>query len=76
DFQNNQYARELQDEIRLHFQSGKAIAKDWLSTAWRWLDGLGGIACSISWGVIMLNFINTAFSYRDLTRDGDFSAMD
>ncbi|MDC3740924.1 hypothetical protein KDL21_07755 [Pseudomonas syringae pv. syringae] len=76
DFQNNQYAKQLQDEIRLHFQSGKAITKDWLSTARRWLDGLGGIAGSITWGVIMLNFINTAFTYRDLTRDGDFSAKD
>ncbi|WP_024693209.1 toxin VasX [Pseudomonas syringae] len=76
DYQNNQYAKQLQDEIRLHFQSGKAIAKDWLSTARRWLDGLGGIAGSITWGVIMLNFINTAFTYRDLTRDGDFSTKD
>ncbi|RML33103.1 putative Membrane protein, partial [Pseudomonas syringae pv. atrofaciens] len=76
DYQNNRYAKQLQDEIRLHFQSGKAIAKDWLSTARRWLDGLGGIAGSITWGVIMLNFINTAFTYRDLTRDGDFSAKD
>ncbi|MBI6764115.1 hypothetical protein YA0058_02070, partial [Pseudomonas syringae] len=76
DFQNNQYAKQLQDEIRLHFQSGKAITKEWLSTARRWLDGLGGIAGSITWGVIMLNFINTAFTYRDLTRDGDFSAKD
>ncbi|MBI6751282.1 hypothetical protein, partial [Pseudomonas syringae] len=76
DYQNNQYAKQLQDEIRLHFQSGKAIAKDWLSTAKRWLDGLGGIAGSITWGVIMLNFINTALTYRDLTRDGDFSAKD
>ncbi|MEQ4340852.1 toxin VasX [Pseudomonas syringae] len=76
DYQNNQYAKQLQDEIRLHFQSGKAITKDWLSSAKRWLDGLGGIAGSITWGVIMLNFINTAFTYRDLTRDGDFSAKD
>uniref|UniRef100_UPI000E30CE92 hypothetical protein n=1 Tax=Pseudomonas syringae TaxID=317 RepID=UPI000E30CE92 len=76
DFQNNQYAKQLQDEIRLHFQSGKAITKEWLSTARRWLDGLGGIAGSITWGVIMLNFINTAFTYRDLTRDGNFSAKD
>ncbi|QVI73935.1 toxin VasX [Pseudomonas syringae] len=76
DFQNNQYAKQLQDEIRLHFQSGKAITKEWLSTARRWLDGLGGIAGSVTWGVIMLNFINTAFTYRDLTRDGDFSAKD
>ncbi|WP_122572311.1 toxin VasX [Pseudomonas viridiflava] len=76
DYQNNQYAKQLQDEIRLHFQSGKAITKEWLGTARRWLDGLGGIAGSITWGVIMLNFINTAFTYRDLTRDGDFSAKD
>ncbi|AAY38534.1 toxin VasX [Pseudomonas syringae] len=76
DFQNNQYAKQLQDEIRLHFQSGKAITKEWLSTARRWLDGLGGIAGSITWGVIMLNFINTAFTYRDLTRDGNFSTKD
>ncbi|MCK9776409.1 toxin VasX [Pseudomonas syringae] len=76
DFQNNEYARQLQDEIRLHFQSGKAIAKDWLATAKRWLDGLGGIAGSITWSVIMLNFINTALTYRDLTKDGDFSMKD
>ncbi|WP_214346938.1 toxin VasX [Pseudomonas congelans] len=76
DYQNNQYAKQLQDEIRLHFQSGKAIAKDWLNTAKRWSESLGGTAGSITWGVIMLNFINTAFTYRDLTRDGDFSAKD
>ncbi|KWS25789.1 hypothetical protein, partial [Pseudomonas syringae] len=76
DYQNNQYAKQLQDEIRLHVQSGKAITKDWLSSARRWLDGLGGIAGSITWGVIMLNFINTAFTYRDLTRDGNFSTKD
>ncbi|WP_440064693.1 toxin VasX [Pseudomonas syringae] len=76
DYQNNEYAKQLQGEIRQHFQSGKAIAKEWLSTARRWLDGLGGIAGSITWGVIMLNFINTAFTYRDLTRDGDFSTKD
>ncbi|AVB26840.1 hypothetical protein L6218_16925 [Pseudomonas syringae pv. syringae] len=76
DYQNNQYAKQLQDEIRLHVQSGKAITKDWLTSARRWLDGLGGIAGSITWGVIMLNFINTAFTYRDLTRDGNFSTKD
>ncbi len=66
----------LQDEIRLHFQSGKAIAKDWLTTAKRWIDGLGGIAGSIAWGVIMLNLINTALTYRNLTREGHFNAKD
>ncbi|PBP78237.1 T6SS effector BTH_I2691 family protein [Pseudomonas syringae] len=76
DFQNNEYAKQLQGEIRQHFQSGKAITKEWLSTARRWLDGLGGIAGSITWGVIVLNLINTALTYRDLTRDGDSSAKD
>ncbi|EGH26070.1 hypothetical protein PSYMO_33450, partial [Pseudomonas amygdali pv. mori str. 301020] len=65
DYQNSQYAKQLQDEIRLHFQSGKTMAKDWLTTAKRWIDGLGGIAGAITWGVIMLNFINTALTYRD-----------
>ncbi|PBQ08218.1 hypothetical protein CCL08_25835, partial [Pseudomonas congelans] len=51
DYQNNQYAKQLQDEIRLHFQSGKAIAKDWLNTAKRWSESLGGTAGSITWGV-------------------------
>lgn len=76
DFQNNQYARQLQDEIRQYFQTGKAITKDWLASAKRWIDNLGGIAGSITWGVIMLNFINTALTYRDLTKDGDFSVKD
>ncbi|MCJ2371075.1 toxin VasX [Pseudomonas sp. RGM 3321] len=76
DFQNNEYAKLLQDEIRQYFQSGKTLAKDWLAQAKRWTDRLGGAAGSITWGVIMLNFINTALTYRDLTQDGDFSAKD
>ncbi|KPW65581.1 Uncharacterized protein ALO82_04226, partial [Pseudomonas syringae pv. broussonetiae] len=76
DFQNKEYAKLLQDEIRQYFQSGKTLAKDWLAQAKRWTDRLGGTAGSITWGVIMLNFINTALTYRDLTRDGDFSAKD
>ncbi|MDU8428434.1 toxin VasX [Pseudomonas syringae pv. actinidifoliorum] len=76
DFQNNEYARLLQDEIRQYFQSGKTLAKDWLARAKGWTDRLGGTAGSITWGVVMLNLINTAFLYRDLTRDGDFSTKD
>ncbi|AHG41884.1 membrane protein [Pseudomonas syringae CC1557] len=72
DFQNNEYAKQLQSEIRQYAQTGK----DWLAQAKRWIDNLGGIAGSITWGVIMLNFINTALTYRDLTRDGDFSVKD
>ncbi|AHG40721.1 membrane protein [Pseudomonas syringae CC1557] len=76
DFQNKEYAKQLQDEIRQYFQTGKAITKDWLAHAKRWIDKLGGIAGSITWGVIMVNFINTALTYRDLTKDGDFSLKD
>ncbi|RMN10942.1 Membrane protein, partial [Pseudomonas syringae pv. coriandricola] len=76
DFQNNEYAKQLQNEIRQYAQTGKAISKDWLAQAKRWIDNLGGIAGSITWGVIMLNFINTALTYRDLTTDGDFSVKD
>ncbi|RMU37323.1 hypothetical protein ALP30_02572, partial [Pseudomonas syringae pv. primulae] len=76
DFQNNEYAKLLQDEIRQYFQSGKTQAKDWLARAKGWTDRLGGTAGSITWGVVMLNLINTAFLYRDLTRDGDFSTKD
>ncbi|RMO93314.1 putative Membrane protein, partial [Pseudomonas syringae pv. tagetis] len=76
DFQNNEYAKLLQDEIRQYFQSGKTLAKDWLARARGWTDRLGGTAGSITWGVVMLNLINTAFLYRDLTRDGDFSTKD
>ncbi|WP_058975300.1 hypothetical protein, partial [Pseudomonas syringae] len=76
DFQNNEYARLLQDEIRQYFQSGKTLAKDWLARAKGWTDRLGGTAGTITWGVVMLNLINTAFLYRDLTRDGDFSTKD
>ncbi|EGH26136.1 hypothetical protein PSYMO_33792, partial [Pseudomonas amygdali pv. mori str. 301020] len=68
DFQNNEYAKLLQDEIRQYFQSGKTLAKDWLAQAKRWTNRLGGTAGSITWGVIMLNFINTALTYRDVTR--------
>ncbi|RMV01118.1 hypothetical protein ALP19_05122, partial [Pseudomonas syringae pv. tomato] len=76
DFQNNEYAKLLQDEIRQYFQSGKTLATDWLARAKGWTDRLGGTAGSITWGVVMLNLINTAFLYRDLTRDGDFSTKD
>ncbi|WP_440778410.1 toxin VasX [Pseudomonas syringae] len=76
DFQNNEYAKLLQDEIRQYFQSGKTLATDWLARAKGWTDRLGGTAGTITWGVVMLNLINTAFLYRDLTRDGDFSTKD
>ncbi|RMR56208.1 putative Membrane protein, partial [Pseudomonas cichorii] len=76
DFQNNQYAQLLQEEIRAFFKSGLDVAKDWHTRAKAWSERLGGLGAGITWGVILLNFINTAFLYEDLTRDGDFSGKD
>ncbi|MBX8577939.1 hypothetical protein K5D47_25370, partial [Pseudomonas cichorii] len=76
DFQNNQYAQLLQDEIRAFCKSGLGVAKDWHTRAKAWSERLGGFGAAITWGVILINFINTAFLYEDLTRDGDFSAKD
>ncbi|MBX8488228.1 hypothetical protein K5D58_25525, partial [Pseudomonas cichorii] len=76
DFQNNQYAQLLQDEIRAFCKSGLDVAKDWHTRAKAWSERLGGFGAAITWGVILINFINTAFLYEDLTRDGDFSAKD
>ncbi|MBX8503136.1 hypothetical protein K5D31_24920, partial [Pseudomonas cichorii] len=76
DFQNNQYARLLQEEIRTFFKSGLDVARDWHARAKAWSERLGGLGAAITWGVILINFINTAVLYQDLTRDGDFSAKD
>ncbi|MBX8557579.1 hypothetical protein K5D43_24205 [Pseudomonas cichorii] len=76
DFQNNQYAQLLQEEIRAFFKSGLDVAKDWHTRAKAWSGRLGGLGAAITWGVILINFINTAVLYQDLTRDGNFSAKD
>ncbi|WP_221033403.1 hypothetical protein [Pseudomonas cichorii] len=76
DFQNNQYAQLLQDEIRAFFNSGLDVAKDWHTRAKAWSERLGGLGAGITWGVILINFINTAMLYQDLTRDGEFSGKD
>ncbi|MBX8599965.1 hypothetical protein K5D39_21975, partial [Pseudomonas cichorii] len=76
DFQNNQYAHLLQEEIRAFFKSGLDVAKDWHTRAKAWSERLGGLGAAITWGVILINFINTAVLYQDLARDGDFSAKD
>ncbi|RMQ50599.1 putative Membrane protein [Pseudomonas cichorii] len=43
DFQNNQYAQLLQDEIRAFFNSGLDVAKDWHTRAKAWSERLGGL---------------------------------
>lgn len=76
DFQNNRCAQLLQAEIRAFFKSGLDVAKDWHTRARAWNERLGGLGAAITWGVILINFINTAVLYQDLTRDGDFSTKD
>lgn len=76
DFQNNQYARLFQGQIANFFQSGKDIAKHWRQQARQWSHQLGINGASISWSVIMLNFINTGLTWEQVSRDGDLSAKD
>ncbi|MBX8602753.1 hypothetical protein K5D40_10960, partial [Pseudomonas cichorii] len=66
----------LQEEIRAFFKSGLDVAKDWHTRAKAWSERLGGLGAAITWGVILINLINTAVLYQHLTRDGDFSAKD
>lgn len=76
DFQDRQYAQLIDNEARRFLQSGlpfehwQNMAKDWL------LRQLSNGVAGITWGVIMFNFISTAFLYADLTRDGDFNDRD
>ncbi|GAB7531755.1 hypothetical protein PS3A_41690 [Pseudomonas sp. 3A(2025)] len=75
DFQNNRYAALFRQEIERFFQAGKDIGKHWQQQVRNWSQRLS-IGASISWGVIMLNFINTALTYEQVSRDGDLSAKD
>jgi hypothetical protein len=76
DFQDRQYAQLIDNEARRFLQSGlplehwQTMAKDWFARQ------LSNGAAGVTWGVIMFNFISTAFLYADLTRDGDFSERD
>ncbi|MFJ2323336.1 toxin VasX [Pseudomonas sp. NPDC087817] len=76
DFQNNKYAELLRDEIKRFALSKADLAKDWPAKA-RQIAQRGGInATSITWGVILLNFINTANTYHQLTKDGVIDEKD
>ena len=77
DFQEKHYALALQHEMQAYLQSGVKTLKAWEARVKEWLYKLGAtVVASITWGVIMLNFINTAVLYDDLTRDGEFSGQD
>jgi hypothetical protein len=76
DYQNNKYAELLRDEIRKFAISGADAAKNWSAKAKAWSAKWGGNAGLVTWGVVLLNFINTALTYRDLTKDGNLSKKD
>jgi hypothetical protein len=77
DYQENRYALALQNEMEAHAKSGLKTLKEWEIRAKDWISRLGAaIAPSITWGVIMINLINTALLYDELTRDGEFSERD
>ncbi|MCO8162073.1 hypothetical protein NJC38_07865 [Pseudomonas sp. 21LCFQ010] len=76
DFQDNQYARLLRDKIHDFFHSGKDIAKHWNAEARRWVQQTGLHGSGIAWGVIMLNFINTALVWEEVSRDGQLNNKD
>jgi len=76
DYKNNKYAELLREEIRKFTLSRGDVAKNWSAKAKAWTEKWGMNAGAITWGVIILNFINTAITYRDLTKDGEFSKKD
>lgn len=76
DFQDNQYARLLRDKIHDFFHSGKDVAKHWNTEAKRWVQDTGLHGSGIAWGVIMLNFINTALVWEEVSRDGQLTNKD
>ncbi|EJN31002.1 toxin VasX [Pseudomonas sp. GM80] len=76
DFQNNKYAELLRDDIRKF-----AISKANATTAWaskaKSIAQRGGVnSASITWGVIILNIINTANTYHQAAKDGVIDRTD
>lgn len=76
DYQNDRYAQLLQEDIRAFIQSGKHTLKDWQKHIKAWSKHLGIHGSSIGWGVLILNFINTALMWRDVRRDGTMTPKD
>ena len=76
DFEDRQYAKLVHQEVLAFFDSGEPLEK-WQARANRWLGRqVGHLATGVTWGVVMINFISTAFLYADLTRDGNVSERD
>lgn len=76
DFQNRQYAQLMHHEARQFLESGLRF-EEWQAKAKQWMGRQAShLAAGVTWGVIMINFISTAFLFSDLTRDGDFNTRD
>jgi hypothetical protein len=77
DYQDKRYTLSLRENMRAYMESGVKTMKAWEARAKDWIIRLGpAIAPAITWGVIMMNLINTALTYAELTRDGEFSGRD
>lgn len=77
DYQDERYTLSLRENMRAYMESGVKTMKAWEARAKDWIIRLGpAIAPAITWGVIMMNLINTALTYAELTRDGEFSERD
>ncbi|RRV05314.1 hypothetical protein EGJ27_19305 [Pseudomonas sp. v388] len=77
DYQEQQSALALRNQMHAHIESGLKTLKHWEARAKEWIIHLGaGLATTVTWGVLMMNFINTALLYGELTRDGEFSERD
>ncbi|MEG5266230.1 hypothetical protein TRP66_18210, partial [Pseudomonas sp. JDS28PS106] len=76
DFQDKHYSRLIHNEMRAFLDANLSL-EHWQPRAEAWAGRLlTGAATGITWGVVMINFISTAFLMADLTRDGDFGAQD
>ncbi|MEG5266661.1 hypothetical protein TRP66_20455, partial [Pseudomonas sp. JDS28PS106] len=76
DFQDKHYSRLIHNEMRAFLDADLSL-EHWQPRAEAWSGRLlTGAATGITWGVVMINFISTAFLMADLTRDGDFGPQD
>jgi hypothetical protein len=76
DFDNQQYSQLMHREALAFLDAGESLDQ-WQARVSRWVGRQAGhLAAGVTWGVIIINFISTAFLYADLTRDGNVSERD
>src|SRR5471030_936969 len=76
DYQANKYAQILRDEITNSLKKGGLAASQWQQRAKAWSEKYGIDAAAITWGVAIINLFNTAVTYNNITKDGDFNRKD